>query len=145
MEQTLSAGRTIPTDLNCHGSPVTTSRAGAAAGHARLNMSRTDCLFTQRNDKDGSFRVPPAPKCARGGTQTSILQHRHTLTLTQLSMIDGKRHKGQQSAGLHLDRTQLLLHHLDSGDGADPNRSFPTLAGLLYTARVSNCFKGLVL
>lgn len=61
MEQTASAGRTIPTDLNCHGSAVTTSRAGAAAGHARLNMSRTDCLFTQRNDKDGSFRVPPHP------------------------------------------------------------------------------------
>lgn len=59
MEQTVSAGRTIPTDLNCHGSAVTTSRAGAAAGHARLNMSRTDCLFTQCNDKDGSFRVPP--------------------------------------------------------------------------------------
>lgn len=47
--------------------------------------------------------------------------HQCTCMCAQLSVIDGERHKGQQSAGLRLDRTRLLLHHLDSGDGADPN------------------------
>ncbi len=123
----------MSTDLNWPGFPVTTGRAGARAGYAWLNMSRTDCSFTQHNDKDRSFKVPhlhthiQMHRLARKqasfttGAHTYIQTHTHT----QLSMIDGKRHKGQQSAGLHLDRTRVLLHHLDLGDGADPKRSFP--------------------
>lgn len=49
--------------------------------------------------------------------------HTHIRTHTSISMIDGKRHKGQQSAGLHLDKTRVLLHHLDLGDWADPKPS----------------------
>lgn len=120
-------------------------RGGGRTRSAEYEQDRLLIHAMQRQRRILQSSPPPEPECARGGTQRSILQHRHTLTHTQLSMIDGKRHKGQQSAGLHLDRTRLLLHHLDSGDGADPNRSFPTLAGLLYAARVSNCFKGLVL
>lgn len=48
----------MSTDLNCHGFAVTTGRARATTGYAWLNMSRTDCSFTQHNDKDKSFKVP---------------------------------------------------------------------------------------
>lgn len=134
-----TAAGTMSTDLNCHGSPVSAGEAGAGAGYARLNMSRTDCSFTQRDDRDGSFNVSRSHahirvhKLTRKQSKPRRLTHKHS----RLSMIDGERHKGQQSAGLHLDRTRLLLHHLDSGDAADPNRSFP----MYYTAQVSSCFK----
>lgn len=117
----------MSTDLNRHGFPVTICRAGARAGYAWLNMSRTDCSCTQHNDKDRSFKVPHLHAhiqmhqlaCKQALFTTATQTH------TLLGMIDGKRHKGQQSAGLHLDRTWVILHHLDLGDGADPNRSFP--------------------
>ena len=134
----------MSTDLNCHSFPVTTGRAGARAGYAWLNMSRTDCSFRQHNDKDRSFKVPHL--------HAHILMHkvahkqasltRDTRTYTLLGMIDRKRHKGQQSAGLHLDRTRVLLHHLDLRDGADPNRSFPQSLHCNIQCRSATVLKG---
>ena len=144
----------MSTDLNCHGFPVTTGRAGAGAGYAWLNMSRTDCSFTQRDDKDGSFKVSHlrahVQKCTNWHankhpsslTRTHTHAHTRTHTYTRLGVIDGKRHKGQQSAGLHLDRTRVLLHHLDLGDGADPNWSFPQPLHCNIQYRSANVLKG---
>lgn len=101
-----------------------------------------------------SLSLARASKNAPTGTQISIPHHwrthtrmhactnTHTHTHIQPGMIDGKRHKGQQSAGLHLDRTRVLLHHLDLGDGADPNRSFPQPLHCNIQYRSANVLKG---
>lgn len=127
-----SSGRTISADLKCHGSPrhPTSGRLWPRFGHARLNRSRTGCLFTQCRDRDGSLGATVKPK-KKKKPRTALHKQAppvHVHTRKQLSVIDGERHKGQQSAGLRLDRTRLLLHHLDSGDGADRDRSFPQSA-----------------
>lgn len=59
-----SSGRTISADLKCHGSlrHPTSGRLWPRFGHARLNRSRTGCLFTQCRDRDGSLGATAKPK-----------------------------------------------------------------------------------
>lgn len=131
-------------DSKCHCFPVTMRRTGAKAGRIWAGQIAHSCNAAT---KAALLEPPPlhahAPN-APGGMQTATLPFpTHTLTRSTHArcMIDGKRHKGQQSAGLHLDRTRLLLHHLGFGDRADPYRSFPQ--SLVYPAQVSDCFKEL--
>lgn len=104
-------------------------------------MSRTDCSFSQLNDKNKSFKASLVHMRVQLACKQALLAadtHIHIL----LSMIDGKRHKGQQSAGLHLDRTRILLHHLDLEDGADPNGSFPQSLHYNVQYRSATVLKG---
>lgn len=133
----------MSSDSKCRCFPVTIGRTGAKAGRIWAGQIAHSCYAAT----GGSFRAA-SPERARpnvpGGMQTAT-PLRPTRTLARATharrMTDGKRHKGQQSAGLHLDRTRLLLHHLGFRDGTDPHRSSPQL--LEYPAQVSDCFKEL--
>lgn len=116
----------------------------------RLGEYELDRLLIHATQRQSQLLQSPlpctrTPQCARwhANSHTSAPNtHAHACPHAR-SMIDGKRHKGQQSAGLHLDRTRLLLHHLGFGDRADPHWSSPQL--LEYPAEVSDCFKKLQL
>lgn len=94
-------------------------------------LGRVPPVWTRSADreKDGlrihakPRRIPRSHGEAKKKKKSRTNEHRRCTCSArkQLDMIDGERHKGQQSAGLRLDRTRLLLHHLDSGDGAEPD------------------------
>lgn len=133
------SARTMSSDSECHCFPVTMGRTGAKARRIWAGQIAHSCNAATKAAPSVSPPPARARPNAKSRTSTSnIHTHPHAR-----SMIDGKRHKGQQSAGLHLDRTRLLLHHLGFGDRADPHWSSPQL--LEYPAHVSNCFKELQL
>lgn len=74
------------------------------------------------------------------GKQASFTPPKRTHAHPELSMIDGKRHKGQQSAGLHLDRTRVLLHHLDLEMELTQSDLFHSHCNIQY--RSANVLKG---
>lgn len=143
----LPTAKTMSTDLNCIGFPVTTGRAGSRARYGWLNTRRTDCSFTQHNDKDRSFKVP---KCMRTSKciQWHANKHQHTHKHTHTHSAQRDRwEKTQRSA---VSRASLRQ---DSGSFTSPwlrrwswpKPIFSTVIALYYTVQVSKCFKGLEL
>lgn len=117
----------MSSDSKCHCFAVTMGRTAAKAGRIWAGQIAHSCnaatMAATSESPPLHAHAPKRPVACKQPHLGSQHTHTHARTLTHRSMIDGKRHKGQQSAGLHLDRTRLLLHHLGLGDRADPHWS----------------------